>query len=393
MTARPAAESGEAVIVLAPIGCDALVVAQTLAAGHIACITASGSAELIAYVPEVGAALVTPEALTPAAVTELLAVLAAQPVWSDLPIVLLLASDSGGAQGTPPHVAVLMLQRNVTVLERPVPAITLLTTVQASLAARRRQYDLRDLLARERAARAQAEAATRMKDEFLATISHELRTPLSAILLWSQLLEAGRLSDASAREAVHAITTSALAQLQLVEDLLDASRMVMGKLRLSVQPCALGPIVQAAVEVVRPMADAKAIQLEVVLEATSDLVLADPDRVQQICWNLFTNSVKFTPAGGVITIRLAHEPEHVRMTVTDTGQGIDPDLLPHVFERLRQDPRTSVPRYDGLGLGLSIAHQLVELHGGTIRAYSAGPGQGATFEVNLPAVSHEPGAR
>jgi signal transduction histidine kinase len=116
-----------------------------------------------------------------------------------------------------------------------------------------------------------------------------------------------------------------------------------------------------------------------------DLVLADPDRVQQICWNLFTNSVKFTPAGGAIAIRLLHEPEHVRLTVTDTGQGIDPDLLPHVFERLFQDPRTLAPQHGGLGLGLSIAHQLVELHGGTIRAYSAGLGRGATFEVHLPA--------
>ena len=379
-----AAATGDAVVVLAPVGCDAAVVGRTLAVGGIVCVTVSGSAELIARVPETGAALVTQEALTPSDVTELLAVLAAQPAWSDLPIVLLLASDGESARGTPPHLAALVLERNVTVLERPVPAITLLTTVQASLAARRRQYDVRDLLSRERCALAQAEAAMRVKDEFLATVSHELRTPLSAILMWSQLLEAGRLTETRAREGVHAIAECARAQSQLIEDLLDVSRMVRGKLRITVQRCAPGPVVQAAVEVVRPMADAKGVKLEVVLDAPHDLVLADPDRLQQICWNLFTNSVKFTPAGGVVTIQLAHEPEHVRLTVTDTGKGIAPDLLPYVFDRLRQDSRSPAPRSDGLGLGLSIAQQLVELHGGTIGAYSAGLGQGATFEVQLP---------
>jgi signal transduction histidine kinase len=387
----PAEPAGEGVVVLAPVGCDALVICQTLAVGDVACSTVSASAELIARVPETGTALVTQEALTPSDVTELLAVLAAQPAWSDLPIVLLLASDGGGARGTPPHLAALVRERNVTVLERPVPAFTLLTTVQASLAARRRQYDVRDLLDRERTALARAEAAMQVKDEFLATVSHELRTPLSAILMWSQLLEAGRLTEARAREGVHAIAESARAQSQLVEDLLDVSRMVMGRLRLNVQRCALGAVVQAAAEVVRPMADAKGVQLVLVNEAPHDLVLADPDRVQQICWNLLSNSVKFTPAGGVITILLAQEPEHVRLAVTDTGQGIDPDLLPYVFDRLRQDPRTPAPRDDGLGLGLSIAKHLVELHGGTISARSTGCGQGATFEVQLPSADREGG--
>jgi signal transduction histidine kinase len=209
--------------------------------------------------------------------------------------------------------------------------------------------------------------------------------------MWSQLLESGRLSETRTREAMHAIAESARAQSQLIEDLRDVSRMVMGKLRLNVQRCALGPVVQAAVAVVRPMVDAKGLQLKIVNEASHDLVLADRDRVQQICWNLFSNSVKFTPPGGVITILLAQEPEYVRLTVTDTGQGIEPDLLPYVFDRLRQDPRHTAPRYEGLGLGLSIAKQLVELHGGKIWARSAGPGQGATFEVLLPAASREPG--
>jgi signal transduction histidine kinase len=378
-----AVSTDDRVVVLAPIGRDAFVVARTLAVVEIGCVTSPTFIDLIDRMREgAGALLVTEEALCPGAV-ELLAALAEQPSWSDVPIVLLLAADEDGARKPTPAMSALALASNVTALHRPVPAVTIVTAVQASLRARRRQYEVRDLLASERRAREQAEAATRVKDEFLATVSHELRTPISAILIWSQLLEAGRLSGEQALHAMHAITTSAQAHSRLIEDLLDVSRMLMGKLRLAVEARALQPIVQAALDVVRPTADAKGVRLDAQLDS-ADLVLIDPDRGQQILWNLLSNAVKFTPAGGVVSVELARDRDEVTVTVADTGEGISPEFLPHVFERFRQaDPKSS-RRQSGLGLGLPIVQQLVELHGGTIEAASPGRGLGATFTVRLP---------
>jgi signal transduction histidine kinase len=383
MTSSP--EIDGSIVVLAPIGRDTLVIRQTLEPAGIACLDARDVDDVIGRIRDgVDAALVTEEALSAVGVNVLLAALAEQPSWSDLPVLMLLAGDRGMALDPPRHLAPLLMARNVTVLERPIPAVTLATAVQSSLRARRRQYEVRNLLARERIAREEAETATRIKDEFLATVSHELRTPLSAILLWSQLLEAGRLSGDQALQAMQTIVASAQAQSQLIEDLLDLSRMLRGKLRIDVQRRALRPIVQAAIDVVQPMADAKGILLDVELAAAEYLVQIDGDRVQQIVWNLLSNGVKFTPSGGRVSLRLVPEPDHVEIVVADTGQGIGAELLPHIFEPFRQGQARQMQRQSGVGLGLSIARQLVELHGGTIRASSAGRGQGATFTVRLP---------
>jgi signal transduction histidine kinase len=383
LTRSPDAEGS--IVVLAPIGRDTIVIRQTLEPSGIACLDAHDVDDVIGRIRGgADAALVTEEAFGPAGVEDLLAALAEQPSWSDLPLLMLLAGDRGLALDRPRYLTPLLLAPNITILERPVPAVTLATAVQSSLRARRRQYEVRDLLARERIAREQAETATRIKDEFLATVSHELRTPLSAILLWSQLLEAGRLSGEQAHQAMQTIVASAQAQSQLIEDLLDLSRMLRGKLRIDVQRSALRPIVQAAIDVVRPMADARGVLLDAELTAADRLIHIDGDRVRQIVWNLLTNGVKFTPSGGRVSLRIVSEPEHVAIVVSDTGQGITAELLPYIFESFRQGEAGPAQRQGGVGLGLSIAQQLVELHGGTIHGSSAGRGQGATFTVRLP---------
>ncbi len=374
------------IVVLAPIGRDAALLAHMFAAHQITTIAGRSLAEVIDYVRDgIGAVVLTEEALQLGKLQQLIALLGTQPAWSDLPIVLLLASDDSPSRAIG-EVATLRAARNVTVLRRPVPGITLVSAVQALLSGRHRQYEVRDLIAREQAARAHAEEASRIKDEFLATISHELRTPLGAILLWSQLLAAGRLDDAQARDAIAKIIHSAEAQSRLVEDLLDVSRMLAGKLRLDVEPCALGPLAEATVDVVRPMAQARGVRIEVALADGEDRVLVDPERIRQILWNLVTNAVKFTPPGGRVAVVLSREDQHVVVRVTDTGKGITADLLPHIFERFRQGG--GIADRGGLGLGLAIVHQLAELHGGTIDAASDGAGTGATFTLRLTPLAH-----
>jgi len=239
-------------------------------------------------------------------------------------------------------------------------------------------------LAQEQAARVRAEEADRAKDEFLATISHELRTPLSPILAWARMLKLGTLTPEKQAAAVDAIARNAVIQAQLVEDLLDASRIASGKLRLDVRPTAVGPIVDAAVEALRPQADAKRIGLQVALEPWPGLVLGDPDRLQQVVWNLVSNAIKFTPKDGRVEVALARVGSHVELSVSDTGQGIESAALPHVFERFWQAESGTKRRFGGLGLGLGIVRHLVEAHGGEVRVHSDGPGRGARFVVTLP---------
>jgi PAS domain S-box-containing protein len=244
---------------------------------------------------------------------------------------------------------------------------------------------------RERQAREEAEKANRAKEEFLAVISHELRTPLTPILTWSRLLRSGKLDQAAIERALEAIERSARSQAQLIEDLLDVSRITSGKLRLDVRPIDLQPVVEAAIGSVRPGAEAKGVRLETVLDRNAGVVSGDPDRLQQVVWNLLSNAVKFTPPGGQIQVRLQRVNSHVEIAVSDTGQGINPGFLPHVFERFRQADSSSTRTHGGLGLGLAIVRHLVELHGGRVRAESPGEGRGATFVVELPlAIRHQP---
>ena len=243
---------------------------------------------------------------------------------------------------------------------------------------------LERLLASERSARAEAERASGMKDEFLATLSHELRTPLSAILGWSQVLRYGVNSEADLRKGLEAIERNARAQTQLIEDLLDMSRITSGKVRLDVQPVAPLSFIEAAVETVRPAAEAKGIRLERLLDPVAGPVSGDPGRLQQVVWNLLSNAIKFTAREGKVQIMLQRVNSHIEISVADTGIGIKPEFLPHVFERFRQADASTTRAYGGLGLGLSIVKHLVELHGGTVQADSTGEGHGTTFTVKLP---------
>jgi PAS domain S-box-containing protein len=229
-----------------------------------------------------------------------------------------------------------------------------------------------------------AERANQLKDEFLATLSHELRTPLTAIVGWSQMLGNSKLDPVASLRAIEVIRRNARMQVQMVDDLLDVSRIITGKLRLSVQPVDLGTIIIAAVEGLRPAADAKEIRLQLQLDSPAGQVSGDPDRLQQVAWNLISNAIKFTPKGGRVIVSLDRVESHVEVTVSDTGKGIAPEFLPHVFDRFRQADATTTRAFGGLGLGLAIVRQLVELHGGTVRVDSDGEGLGSTFTVSLP---------
>ncbi|MFN2481132.1 MAG: ATP-binding protein, partial [Pyrinomonadaceae bacterium] len=230
--------------------------------------------------------------------------------------------------------------------------------------------------------------SNRLKDEFLATLSHELRTPLTAILGWAGLLRSVKLDAETAAGALETIERNARSQKQLIDDLLDASRIITGKLRLEARPTRLAPVVEAAVESVRPAAISKGIDLGVEIEGGALVVAGDAERLQQIVWNLLSNAVKFTPQGGRVGVALAREGEDALVTVSDTGVGIAPDFLPHVFDRFRQADASTTRTFGGLGLGLSIVRHLVELHGGRVSAESEG---GATFRVRLPLIPPDAG--
>ena len=230
----------------------------------------------------------------------------------------------------------------------------------------------------------QAEESSRLKEEFLATISHELRTPLSAILGWARMLRLGQLSDEHAAKALDTIERNARAQAQLVDDLLDVSRIITGKLRMDVQPADPNVFIDAAVEAVRPAAEAKGVRVQKVIDTSAITIPGDPTRLQQVVWNLLSNAIKFTPRGGRVQIRSERVNSHLEIIVSDTGQGIAADFLPHVFDRFRQADQKTSRQHGGMGLGLSIVRHLVEMHGGSVRANSEGEGKGATFTVMLP---------
>ncbi len=250
------------------------------------------------------------------------------------------------------------------------------------------------LLASERAARAELEHASRMKDEFLSTLSHELRTPLNAILGWAHILRIGPGGADEVAEGLAIIERNARAQTQIIEDLLDMSRIISGKVRVEVQRLDLAAVIKAAIESVKPAAAGKGVRLQAVLDSHVRPISGDPNRLQQVFWNLLSNAVRFTPRDGQVQILLERVSSHLEVSVIDSGEGIAAEFLPHVFDRFRQADASTVRRHGGLGLGLAIVKQLVELHGGTVRAKSSGLGQGSTFVVVLPltAVHVEAGA-
>jgi signal transduction histidine kinase len=262
-------------------------------------------------------------------------------------------------------------------------------SLRYALALHRAEEDRRQLLAREQQARLEAQAANRAKDEFLATLSHELRTPLNAILGWTQLLAGGNLDAPTSRRAIEIVERNTRLQAQLIDDLLDISRIVTGKLRLEMRTDSLRSIVEAAIDSAAPLAAAKQLTIAKNFPADGAAIVCDPARVQQVIWNLLSNAIKFTPAGGHVDVSVAQREDTYVIAVRDTGIGIEPNFLPHVFDRFRQQDPACTRKHGGLGLGLSIVRHIVDLHSGSIQALSRGQGQGATFEVTLPAVAPE----
>jgi signal transduction histidine kinase/ActR/RegA family two-component response regulator len=381
----------ETILVLAPIGRDAELASSALGAAGFQTEICRDLPALIGKLSIMrGAVLMAEEAITPATMAQFSALLSTQSAWSDLPIILL---TSGGqvAEASSAVVERFGQGANVTLLERPLRVLTLCSTARVALRARRRQYEVRDLLeqreevlASERAARAEAERAGRMKDEFLATLSHELRTPLNAIVGWCSLLQGGPTDHDELAQGLETIGRNARAQTRIIEDLLDMSRIISGKIRLDVQPCDVGEIVRAAVDTVRPAAEAKGITLRVVLDPRIGRLSGDPNRLQQVFWNLLTNAIKFTPKAGTVKVTLQRINSQAEVSVADSGNGIEGEFLPFVFDRFRQSDSSTTRHHGGLGLGLAIVKQLVELHGGSVTARSAGLGCGATFTIALP---------
>jgi PAS domain S-box-containing protein len=256
--------------------------------------------------------------------------------------------------------------------------------IQDITARKQAEAEREELLLRERAARETAEAATRSKDEFLAVVSHELRSPLNAILGYAALLRYGGMDVREIEKAAEVIERSGKAQAHLIDDLLDTARIISGKLRLAVGPVDLVSVIEESVQTIHPAAEAKGVSLQANLPPEIGQITGDPVRLQQVVWNLLSNAVKFTPQGGRVEAQLERVDPHIRITVSDTGKGISPDFMPYVFDRFHQSDASSARRHGGLGLGLALVKYLVELHGGTIEATSAGEGQGAAFRVTLP---------
>src|SRR5688572_17491642 len=251
---------------------------------------------------------------------------------------------------------------------------------------KRSERERERLLSEAEHAREQAEAASRVKDEFLSTLSHELRTPLTAIVGWIYLLRGGRLDEPGRARALDAIDRNAGAQAQVISDILDLSRIVGARFRLDVRPIEVAPVVAAAIETLMPAANARGIKVQTVLDPSAGLISGDTDRLRQVIWNLFSNAIKFTPKAGKVTARVERVDPNVVITIEDSGVGISPEVLPHVFERFRQGDSSNTRNHGGLGLGLAVVRHLVELHGGQVTAESEGDGKGATFTVTIPLV-------
>lgn len=377
------------VLILAPLGRDGRVIAQVLEVLPYEKVVCPSLAELVDRLgDETMVAVLTEETLRDEGAQQLGTWIEGQPAWSDFPFVVLATKQPGrrSAQAT----AALAGLGNSVLLERPLNSESLVSAVGSAIRSRGRQYDARRhllenqrLYQAEHQARAEADAANRAKDEFLATLSHELRTPLSAILGWATVLQRHRAQLGDLARGVDTIERNAKAQARLIEELLDMSRIVAGKVELEWQTVVPATLIEQVVATVMPSSQAKRIRIEQDVEGAALPILADPQRLQQVLWNLLTNAIKFTPEGGTITIG-ARVADHFEFDVTDTGAGISADFLPHVFDRFRQADGSTTRSHGGLGLGLAIVKRLVELHGGTVEARSAGLGAGATFTVRLP---------
>lgn len=371
------------VLVFTPVGRDGALTQELLSRASIDSVVFTSMAALCAAIDEHAAAIILTEEVFDDSGFECLATsLRAQPPWSEIAVLLFAGGEHGAA--SPRTIEILDMFANITMLDRPIRVAVAISIIKAAIRARLRQLELRDLVAALEVARARAEEASRLKDEFLATLSHELRTPLNAILGWTTMLRHGEVDPGRVTRALEVIDRNARAQTKLIEDVLDMARVITGKLHMDVGPVSLRAIVEAALEAVRPAALSKGVLLRVDSGTRATLVRADPNRLQQVFWNLLSNAVKFTPPGGTVLVRIEEQEGSLAVTVADTGLGLAPDFLPFVFDRFRQADQSVTRGHGGLGLGLAIVKQLVELHGGYVEARSAGLGHGATFRAVLP---------
>ena len=379
----PPREDGrdERILVLAPLGKDAPLASEALNAAGLTAHICPDLDNLVRELAEgAGAILIAEEAMPPHRISLLTNALDDEPSWSELPILVLLpVSMRDGRTQAVRHLEVL---RNVTMLDRPVRIAALVSTLQSALRARRRQYENRDLMAA-------LQRALQTRDELIASVSHELRTPLNVILGWTATLHRRAADPERTKETVSILERNARVLWQLVEDLIDVSRITSGRVQLRMGPVDLGAAVRASIDTLRPSARAKRVTLNCLVHQDVLEVRGDEVRLQQVVWNLMWNALKFTPRGGRIDVELHATDAGVELVIADTGMGIDPVFLPHVFEPFRQGTPSGVDPNRGLGLGLAIVRHLVELHGGDIDAQSEGVGRGARFRVTLPAAEND----
>ena len=396
-TGRPAADRrlDERILVLAPTADDAALTVEILGGRGLDAVIVADTAAL-AREMEAGASvvLIASEAFPESGSSPLRQALDRQEAWSEMPIVLFGGDLEEAASGA---TEVLGTRAQIILLERPLSIATFLTAIDSALRSRRRQYEVKRLLealAESAAEVAKAhEAATRAKDEFLATLAHELRSPMTAIRGWIQLLKEGALDPEEASNALSMIDSSTTVQARIVEDLMDVSRIMAGKVMIEPSDIYLAPVMENVVATFRPGAVLHGIELTAALAEEPLLVRADATRLQQIGWNLLSNAIKFTPRGGAVHVSLVRENDAAILRVRDTGEGISAELLPHVFDRYRQEEGDANKSRQGLGLGLAIVRHLVESHGGSIQAFSEGKGRGAEFAVTLPLLDAEPDRR
>jgi len=375
----------ERVLVIAPIGQDAKAIGDLLSAEGFETFIFRHPCDARSEIGAAGVLVMTEEALEVPNAEGLLEALKTQPPWSELPVIIL--TDGGASHLTRLLDIAAEAAGSVTLLERPIGTATLLRAVQVAYRSRHRQYQVRDLLMREQELRQAADEANRLKDEFLATMSHELRNPLNVILGYSELLL--RTEDVKAspilKQASEALRRNALSQSQLIQDLLELSRLRSGKLTLNRETVLLRTAVENALETVRAQADAKQIRIGMDMPDEPLFVHGDILRLEQIAWNILSNAVKFTPAGGSVSISVAQDGDEIVLIVSDNGQGIESSFLPKVFEMFRQADTSANREHAGMGIGLALVQQLVHLHGGSVRADSEGVGKGSRFTVRLPA--------
>jgi signal transduction histidine kinase len=376
------------VVLLAPTTRDADTSRRLLASAGIPCALCADLETLCRLITEGAAAAILPEETVLADATNRLAqCVRQQPVWSDLPVIVL---SRAGAE-SPAVEKALGTLGNVSLVERPVRVSTLMSVIRSALRARERQYQARDYFAEQqraaeavRAARDEAEAANRAKDQFLAVLSHELRTPLSPVVMTIGAMEDDPDLPPRLREDVAMVRRNIDLETKLIDDLLDVSRVITGKLRLRAEQVALHDVLRHVLEVCEMDRASKRLEVVTELRAAADRVTGDPARLEQVFWNLLKNAIKFTPEGRRIVVRTANpEGGRVRVEVVDHGVGIDPTALPRLFNAFEQGNAAVTHQFGGLGLGLAISKAVVDLHGGTIRAESSGPGAGSTFVVEL----------